>query len=122
MADAIDKSLQSARRHGLPDDELVAHVIPHQANGLILSALEKELSSRWFPPPRVWNCIARNGNTVSASIPVAMEVVQHHLPPGALVAMPSVGAGGPGYRPDVLSVGCVLCRSGEAGSAAPETR
>jgi 3-oxoacyl-[acyl-carrier-protein] synthase III len=62
---------------------------------------------------RVWNCIARAGNTVSASIPLAMAEVQDQLPAGMLVAMPSVGAGGPGYRPDVLSTGCVLIRTGE---------
>jgi hypothetical protein len=33
--------------------------------------------------------------------------VQNRLPAGTLVAMPSVGDGGPGYRPDVLSTGCV---------------
>jgi 3-oxoacyl-[acyl-carrier-protein] synthase III len=62
---------------------------------------------------RVWNCIAQAGNTVSASIPLAMAQVQDEVPAGAVVAMPSVGAGGPGYRPDVLSTGCVLIRMGD---------
>ena len=61
---------------------------------------------------KVWNGIENAGNTVSASIPLAMADVQDRLPPQAIVAMPSVGAGGPGYRPDVLSTGCVLLRIG----------
>jgi 3-oxoacyl-[acyl-carrier-protein] synthase III len=121
MADAIGNSLQRAQRNGLVNEEPVAHVIPHQANGLIVSALDKELSSRWSEAPRVWNCMAHHGNTVSASIPVAMATVQDHLPANTLIAMPSVGAGGPGYRPDVLSVGCVLCRTGATMNAVHAT-
>ena len=41
-----------------------------------------------------------------------MTSVQDQLSPGAIVAMPSVGESGPGYRPDVLSTGCVLIRAG----------
>ncbi|MCO6453706.1 MAG: hypothetical protein J5I93_00180 [Pirellulaceae bacterium] len=89
------------------------HVVPHQANGLIMDALRAELARRLAGPVEVWNCFERAGNTVSASIPLAMAQVQDQLPPGALVALPSVGAGGPGYRPDVLSHGCVLLRTGK---------
>lgn len=89
------------------------HVVPHQANGLIMDALREELAGRLAGPVKIWNCFERTGNTVSASIPLAMAQVQDQLPPGALVALPSVGAGGPGYRPDVLSHGCVLLRTRE---------
>ena len=116
MADALERSRQrtSAR---LGDEEFITHVVPHQANGLILDRLQTQLSDTARRPAKVWNSIAESGNTVSASIPLAMAKVQDELPPGALVGMPAVGAGGPGYRPDVLSTGCVLVRIGEAGDA-----
>jgi beta-ketoacyl ACP synthase len=108
LADAVVTSLQ---RTGRSADELVA-VVPHQANGLIMDALEEELAQRLTHPCRVWNCFRDTGNTVSASIPLAMNEVQDRLPATGLIALPSVGAGGPGYRPDVLSTGCVLLRAG----------
>lgn len=119
MAEAVETSLQRMEL----ENTLPGHVVPHQANGLIMDALEKELLDRQLARCRVWNCFRDCGNTVSASIPLAMAQVQDHLPAGQLVAMPSVGAGGPGYRPDVLSVGCVLVRTGtpaaEGGRAGP---
>ncbi len=114
MADAIDKSLQRASA-ALESGEPIGHVVPHQANGLIISRLQTKLAAGSDQPPTVWDCIKDSGNTVSASIPLAMVEVQDRLPPGVLVAMPSVGAGGPGYRPDVLSTGCVLVRTGDLG-------
>lgn len=108
MAEALDESLKRAFT-GL-DGQTIHHVVPHQANGLILERLQSRL--RDAPgTPQVWNCIRNSGNTVSASIPLAMAEVQDQLPAQVLVGMPSVGAGGPGYRPDVLSVGCVLVRT-----------
>jgi 3-oxoacyl-[acyl-carrier-protein] synthase III len=113
MAESVRTSVERARAAGLiSDHEQVTHVVPHQPNSLILAGLKKQLSGD-REPPRVWNRIEHAGNTVSASIPLAMAEVQDQLPPGALVAMPSVGAGGPGYRPDVLSTGCVLIRMGD---------
>jgi 3-oxoacyl-[acyl-carrier-protein] synthase III len=112
MADSVSRIQQQASAL-IKDGEHIAHVVPHQANGLIISRLQSLLSSEENPGPHVWDCIRNSGNTVSASIPLAMAEVQDQLPPGVLVAMPSVGAGGPGYRPDVLSTGCVLVRTGE---------
>jgi 3-oxoacyl-[acyl-carrier-protein] synthase III len=112
MADAVQQSLENAREVGLLGDEMVSYIVPHQPNGLILSRLKKQLSEA-HEVAEVCNCIEHMGNTVSASIPSAMSEVQDRLPLGSLVAMPSVGAGGPGYRPDVLSVGCVLLRIGK---------
>jgi 3-oxoacyl-[acyl-carrier-protein] synthase-3 len=113
MADAISHSVQTAKEVGRLDDETVEHVVPHQPNGLILSRLTQHLCEDQNSVV-VWDCIKDAGNTVSASIPLAMSEVQDRIPNGALVAMPSVGAGGPGYRPDVLSTGCVLVRFGKA--------
>jgi len=113
MAESVRKSIEHARAAGLLGDDLrVTHVVPHQANALILAGLQAQFSND-PKSPLVWNCIAHTGNTVSASIPLAMATVQDQLPAGSLVAMPSVGAGGPGYRPDVLSTGCVLVRMSE---------
>lgn len=112
MADAVCQSLETAQQVGRSRDENVSHIVPHQANGLILSRLQHQLGEAQ-EDVNVWNCIENTGNTVSASIPLAMSDVQERLPRGSLVAMPSVGAGGPGYRPDVLSTGCVLIRTGE---------
>ena len=113
MAAAVRASVDRARTAGLIGDrEQVAHVVPHQPNSLILEGLQK-LFSEDGDPAKVWNCIRHAGNTVSASIPLAMAEVQDQLPAGVLVAMPSVGAGGPGYRPDVLSTGCVLIRTSD---------
>ena len=111
MVDAIQRSLGNARLE-LKNGESVCHVVPHQPNGMILERLQASLAAVGEKPPTVWNCIKDSGNTVSASIPLAMSEVQDRLPKGVLVAMPSVGAGGPGYRPDVLSTGCVLVRTG----------
>jgi 3-oxoacyl-[acyl-carrier-protein] synthase-3 len=113
MAESVRTSVQRARAAGLiADHEQVTHIVPHQPNALILAGLKRQFSGD-REPPKVWNCIEHAGNTVSASIPLAMAEVQDQVPPGALVVMPSVGAGGPGYRPDVLSTGCVLVRMGD---------
>jgi 3-oxoacyl-[acyl-carrier-protein] synthase III len=110
MASSVAASLERAQRSGLLSGESVSHVVPHQANGLIISRLRQQLSQTEDPPPVVWDCIRNTGNTVSASIPLAMCQVQDKLPGGMLIGMPSVGAGGPGYRPHVLSTGCALVR------------
>lgn len=121
MAASVRTSIVRAQAAGLlGNDHTVEHVVPHQANALILAGLQQMVSDD-LHSPKVWNCIAQTGNTVSASIPLAMAAVQDQLPPGSLVAMPSVGAGGPGYRPDVLSTGCVLVRMGAAPIAANGT-
>lgn len=112
MADSVSRSYQQASAH-IASGERIDHVVPHQANGLIISRLQTQLAQDDSRSPRVWDCIKDSGNTVSASIPLAMAEVQDQLPPGVLVAMPSVGAGGPGYRPSSLSTGCVLIRTGD---------
>jgi 3-oxoacyl-[acyl-carrier-protein] synthase III len=112
LADAIRRSVENARAARRLAGETVSDVVPHQANGLILTQLQRRLGET-YEDAEVWNCVADTGNTVSASIPLAMSAVQDRLSSGSLVAMPSVGAAGPGYRPDVLSTGCVLLRVGK---------
>jgi 3-oxoacyl-[acyl-carrier-protein] synthase III len=115
MADSVGRSLQQAGQAVLCGQR-IQHVVAHQANGLIINRLQAKLTDGDHAP-HVWDCIGDSGNTVSASIPLAMAQVQDQLPPGVLVAMPSVGAGGPGYRPQVLSTGCVLVRTGKVDDA-----
>ncbi len=111
MADAIEQSIANAKQSGTWNEEEVSDAVPHQPNGLILHRFQQHYRDAGRSV-KVWDCIENTGNTVSASIPLAMAAVQNRLRPGAIVAMPSVGAGGPGYRPDVLSTGCVLARIG----------
>jgi 3-oxoacyl-[acyl-carrier-protein] synthase-3 len=116
MVMALEKSLENAKQIGSLGGEMLSHVVHHQANGMMVPLIEQQLAeTSWGKTAKVWNCIAHHGNTVSATIPLAMADVQDRLSPGALVGMPSVGAGGPGYRPDVLSTGCVLIRMGGDG-------
>jgi 3-oxoacyl-[acyl-carrier-protein] synthase III len=111
MLDSLRVTLQRAGIAESLDRAPAFQVVPHQANGLITAKLAELLADAAAGQPiKVWDCIADSGNTVSASIPLAMAAVQDELPDGLLVAMPSVGAGGPGYRPDILSTGCVLIR------------
>lgn len=114
MVEAIESSMENARTSGRldPSETTVTQVAPHQPNSLILARLEEQMSGGGADV-KVWDCLARTGNTVSASIPIAMAQIQDQLESGILLAMPSVGAGGPGYRPNVLSTGCVLVRTGD---------
>lgn len=115
MVEALEKTMRRANLDGrIGPQETLSDVIPHQANGLMIPRIQQGLAEMpWAVGVKVHDRIAHHGNTVSATIPLAMAEVQAKLKPGSLVAMPSVGAGGPGYRPDVLSVGCVLIRVGK---------
>lgn len=111
MVEAVQASLTNSLRRGEIGDEQLTGIVHHQANGMMVPRIERLLAETdWGRTARVWDCIGTHGNTVSATIPLAMADIQDQLTPGTLVAMPSVGAGGPGYRPDVLSTGCVLIR------------
>jgi 3-oxoacyl-[acyl-carrier-protein] synthase III len=111
LFDAIQRSLKVNAEFEREHDQNPTHVVPHQANGMIIQQLQQKLEETMKPAPTVWNFIGDAGNTVSASIPTAMSKAQTHLADRALTALPSVGAGGPGYRPDILSIGCVLTRT-----------
>ncbi len=64
----------------------------HQANARILAAVAERLG---VEPGRVFDCIARLGNTSAASVPLALgEAVRTGaLQPGARVVLGAVGAG-----------------------------
>ncbi len=67
-------------------------LIPHQANGAILTALTKELG---LPPGKVVNTIRHSGNIVAATLPYAYDQVARagRLRPGDTIAFTTAGAG-----------------------------
>ncbi len=109
MADAVKTSLERVTTHLDEASFERLHLVPHQPNGLILDRLAG-IEFEEFKQQKVWNCIQDAGNTVSASIPLAMSDSWEKIGAPGVLAMPSVGAGGPGYKPDHLSHGCVLAK------------
>jgi 3-oxoacyl-[acyl-carrier-protein] synthase-3 len=88
MADASARLLEKA---GLTSDD-VSLLVPHQANGRIISAVADRLS---FPAERVFVDLERVGNTSAASVPIAMDHAwrQGRLHPGDIVLTVAFGAG-----------------------------
>lgn len=78
-------------RAGRSLDDL-ALLIPHQANWRIIEAAARQLA---LAPEKVMVNIARNGNTSSASVLLALEEAYHQgrLRPGDTVVLASFGAG-----------------------------
>jgi 3-oxoacyl-[acyl-carrier-protein] synthase-3 len=64
----------------------------HQANARILRAVGERLG---LEAERVYECIARVGNTSSASIPIALAQAdaEGRLPPGGRILLAAFGAG-----------------------------
>jgi 3-oxoacyl-[acyl-carrier-protein] synthase-3 len=92
---AVEKMTSSTTRvlelAGLQLDDVDLFVY-HQANGRILSAVAERLG---VPHERVFDCIARFGNTSAASVPIALgeAVRMGALQEGATVVLGAVGAG-----------------------------
>jgi 3-oxoacyl-[acyl-carrier-protein] synthase III len=84
----------------------------HQANGRITTAVGERLA---LPPERVVDCIARIGNTTSASVPTALAVAAEdgRLRTGARVLLGAFGAG--------LAWGGTVVEWGAPGAPAPTT-
>jgi 3-oxoacyl-[acyl-carrier-protein] synthase-3 len=76
-------------------------LVPHQANIRIIEAMAKKLN---LPMSRVTLTLDRQGNTSSASIPIALDeaVRSHRIQPGQIVMMEGFGGG--------LAWGSVLLR------------
>lgn len=70
----------------------VALVVPHQANQRIGDAVAERLG---LPPERVFQNIARYGNTTAASIPIALTEARDAglVKPGDLIVLAAFGAG-----------------------------
>lgn len=85
-------ALQALDVAGLQLDDLDVLAF-HQANGRITRALVRRLGLTG--DPRVVDCIARTGNTVAASLPLALSAARRdgRLRPGARVLLAAFGAG-----------------------------
>ncbi|PWU11082.1 MAG: 3-oxoacyl-ACP synthase [Terriglobia bacterium] len=92
---AVRKMYESCKelldRNGLTSRD-VGILIPHQANGRIISATAERLA---LPPDKVLINIDRYGNTTAATIPLATQdaIHQGRLRKGDLVMFAAVGAG-----------------------------
>ncbi|HUI77918.1 MAG TPA: beta-ketoacyl-ACP synthase III [Bryobacteraceae bacterium] len=92
---AVRKMYESSKelldRNGLTTKD-VAMLIPHQANGRIISATAERLG---LPPEKVLINIDRYGNTTAATIPLATRdaLAEGRIRKGDLVLFVAVGAG-----------------------------
>jgi 2-oxoisovalerate dehydrogenase E1 component len=65
-------------------------IVPHQANGRIIEALQSRLK---LPPERVVNSLAEHGNTSSSTIPITLSRIAPNILGGSRVALCSFGGG-----------------------------
>ncbi|MBU0458159.1 hypothetical protein KJ652_04185 [Patescibacteria group bacterium] len=110
MVQSMTESLRRAYECQLiTHDRKPTHVVHHQANGGMIVGMESQIELQ-LPDSsiRIHNCIRNIGNVSAASIPTAMSMVQDELEPHSLIAMPTVGAGSPGFRKNALTRGCIL--------------
>lgn len=81
--------------------EEVAHFVPHQANGVLLTSVCEQLG---LPSARMHVTVAEHGNTGAASIPLALDTAaaSGSFADGDLVLLSGFGGG--------MSIGTVLLR------------
>jgi 3-oxoacyl-[acyl-carrier-protein] synthase III len=72
--------------------EEIDFIVPHQANKFVLERLRAKLK---FPPEKFWIDMAESGNTVSSTIPIALEkaLEQGRVKSGDRVALVGFGVG-----------------------------
>ena len=72
--------------------EDIDHLIPHQANQRIVSAVAEKLN---FPEEKIIMTIQKYGNTSAASIPIGIEDARHvgKIKPGDISVLGVVGSG-----------------------------
>ena len=72
--------------------EQIDFIIPHQANKFVLDRLRAKLK---FPAEKFWIDMEDSGNTVSSTIPIALEkaLAQGRVKPGDHVALVGFGVG-----------------------------
>ncbi|WP_187369069.1 3-oxoacyl-ACP synthase III family protein [Baekduia soli] len=87
----VDVAHRATAQAGVAVDQLDLAVL-HQANARITRAVSERLG---LPAERVVDCIARMGNTTSASLPTALAHAEQDgtLRPGARVLVAAFGAG-----------------------------
>ncbi len=78
-------------KSGLTLDQ-IDFLIPHQANKFVLERLRAKLK---FPPDKFWIDMENSGNTVSSTIPIALESALQtgRIKPGNRVALVGFGVG-----------------------------
>jgi 3-oxoacyl-[acyl-carrier-protein] synthase III len=88
------------RTSGIPATA-VTHLVPHQANGVMLHELAAALG---LPAANLHLTVDRYANTGSASIPVTLDAANRagHLHPGDVVLFAGFGGG--------MNLGVTLCR------------
>ena len=70
--------------------EDLSWIVPHQANGRIIEALQARLP---VDPARVVNRIRHSGNTSSTSIPLGLEHIRDRILPGHRIGLCAFGGG-----------------------------
>ncbi|HYX29383.1 MAG TPA: ketoacyl-ACP synthase III [Pyrinomonadaceae bacterium] len=82
---------QLLEKAGLTMDQ-IDFIIPHQANKFVLERLRAKLK---FPAEKFWIDMEDSGNTVSSTIPIALEKAlgQERVKPGDRVALVGFGVG-----------------------------
>src|SRR5262252_3633818 len=82
---------QLLEKSGLTLDD-VDFVVPHQANKFVLERLRAKLK---FPSDKFWIDMEKSGNTVSSTIPIALEsaIEQRRVKQGDRVALVGFGVG-----------------------------
>jgi len=72
--------------------EQIDFIVPHQANKFVLERLRAKLK---FPADKFWIDMEKSGNTVSSTIPIALEsaIEQQRVRPGNRVALVGFGVG-----------------------------
>jgi len=72
--------------------EEIDFIVPHQANKFVLERLRAKLK---FPAEKFWIDMEDSGNTVSSTIPIALEkaLAQGRVKPGDHVALVGFGVG-----------------------------
>jgi 3-oxoacyl-[acyl-carrier-protein] synthase-3 len=82
---------QLLEKSGLTIDQ-IDFIIPHQANKFVLERLRAKLK---FPAEKFWIDMEQSGNTVSSTIPIALEsaIAQQRVKLGDRVALIGFGVG-----------------------------
>ncbi|MGX1773762.1 3-oxoacyl-ACP synthase III family protein [Nocardia brasiliensis] len=114
------------RAHGIAPGR-VRHLIPHQANKVLLEELSRQLD---LPNATMHHTVVRYGNTAAASIPITLDhaIRSGALADGGLALLVGFGGGmsvglstielSPTVRPSALDVGADHSRPGSSSPAA----
>jgi 2-oxoisovalerate dehydrogenase E1 component len=80
---------EACEGRGIGVDEL-DKIVPHQANERIIEAIRKTIKC---PPEKMFNHIAKYGNTSSNTIPIALEELMPTMAAGSKIGLTAFGGG-----------------------------